>query len=77
MNAWIKETVEQICVAGILKKSKLDSGRRLSLITVDNAVEVALKFYAGYNSLVREAELEGNPGFLQCFECNQDRGKSN
>jgi hypothetical protein len=75
MNRWIEDTVEQICVASILKKSKLDSGKRLSLITIDNAVEVALKFYVSYNYLVKESELEGNPGFFNALNAVKTTGK--
>lgn len=75
MNPWIKEMVEQICVGIILQESKLDSGNRLALISVDNAVEVALKFYASYHTLLKDSELDSPQGFFTALEKIKDTGK--
>jgi len=45
MQIWTEDIIEQICVAQILNDSNIGSGRRLSLIIVDNAVEYMLKAY--------------------------------
>jgi hypothetical protein len=45
MQTWMEDIIEQICIAQILKDSDTVSGKRLSLIIVDNAVEYMLKAY--------------------------------
>jgi len=75
MDSWIKEIVEQICVGTILRESKLDSGNRLALICVDNGVEVALKFYASYHSLLKDQELDSPQAFFLALDKIKDLGK--
>lgn len=68
MEDWIREIVEQICIAEILRDSKLDSGNRLALISVDNGVEFALKFYASYNRKLKPSELNSNDAFFRVID---------
>lgn len=75
MNPWIKEIVEQICIGIILRESKADSTNRLALISVDNAVELSLKFYASYNSLLKDSDLDSPAGFFSALDKIKDSGK--
>jgi len=45
MPIWLEDVIEQVCIADILKDSKTTSGRRLSMILVDNAVEFMVKVH--------------------------------
>jgi hypothetical protein len=45
MSIAIDDIIEQICISHILMESKTLSGRRLSMIVVDNSVEFMLKAY--------------------------------
>jgi len=45
MTIAIEDIIEQICISCVLMESKTLSGRRLSMIVVDNAVEFMLKAY--------------------------------
>jgi len=45
MPIWLEDVIEQICIARILRDSKTTSGRRLSMILVDNAVEFMVKVH--------------------------------
>ena len=56
-KALIKEVVEQICASLVLKQGKLESGNRLALIILDNAVELTLKSYASYHSLLKGSKI--------------------
>lgn len=55
--------MEQICIGQVLLESELESGNRLALITVDNGVEFALKFYCSHHSLLTQSELNSNDAF--------------
>jgi hypothetical protein len=68
MEEWLREIVEQLCIGNILSESKIESGNRLALIIVDNGVEFALKFYASYNSVLPEKQLDGNEAFFLILE---------
>ncbi len=68
MEKWIKEIVEQVCIGQVLLDSKLESGNRLALITVDNAVEFALKFHASHERLLRPNELNSNDAFFRIID---------
>lgn len=67
MEKWIKEIVEQICIGQVLLESNMESGNRLSLITVDNGVEFALKFYCSHNSLLSQGDLNSNDAFKKAI----------
>jgi hypothetical protein len=45
MSIWLEDVIEQICIARILRDSKTTSGRRLSMILVDNAIEFVIKVH--------------------------------
>jgi len=45
MQTWLEDVIEQICIARILRDSKTISGRRLSMILVDNVVEFVIKVH--------------------------------
>jgi hypothetical protein len=45
MPIWLEDVIEQICIARILRDGKTTSGRRLSMILVDNAVEFMIKVH--------------------------------
>jgi hypothetical protein len=45
MPIWLEDVIEQICIARILRDSKTTSGRRLSMILVDNAIEFMIKVH--------------------------------
>ena len=68
MEIWVKEIVEQVCVAKILSESKVDSANRLALITVDNAFEFGIKFHASYNGLLPEKQLDAPDAFFQILK---------
>lgn len=54
MAIWLNDLVEQIATSMVLAESGTDTGRRLSLITVDNAFEFLMKAYVEL-----EAQLVG------------------
>ena len=54
MTVSVDDIVEQICVASVLLESKTISGKRLSMVVIDNAVEFMLKCY-GSTELVGKA----------------------
>jgi hypothetical protein len=68
MENWLKEIIEQICIGNILSESKIEVGNRLALIIVDNAVEFGLKFYASYNNLLSDKQLDSSDAFFQILE---------
>jgi hypothetical protein len=68
LEIWVKEIVEQVCVAKILSESKVDSANRLALITIDNAFEFGLKFYASYNGLLHDKQLDAPDAFFQILK---------
>lgn len=53
-----QELLEQLLTGIVLGEAKLDSGKRLALIVIDNSVELSLKFYARHNSLKKPQELD-------------------
>src|SRR3990170_4580788 len=55
MPIWLEDVIEQICIASILKDSKTTSGRRLSMILTDNAVEFMVKVHG--EKLVHNKQL--------------------
>ena len=66
MTVSVNDIVEQICVATILLESKTISGKRLSMIVVDNAVEFMLKCYGNTvlleQGVVRKPDWDKNKG---------------
>ncbi|MEM2703927.1 MAG: hypothetical protein QXR45_12290 [Candidatus Bathyarchaeia archaeon] len=74
MQTWIEDIIEQICIAQILKDSTAISGKRLSLIIVDNAVEYMLKAY-GDTYLVPKGKIKRDEwekkkvSFRQLLDC--------
>jgi len=74
MDHWVKEIVEQIAIGIVLQESKLDSSNRLALICVDNGVEVALKFYASFNGLLSDRDLNSQQGFYSALGKIKDEG---
>lgn len=68
MDPMIEEIVEQVCLGVILRESKPDSTNRLGLICVDNAVEIAMKFYCSYNSLLKDSDLDSAAGFFSALD---------
>jgi len=63
MDTWVNEIVEQIGIGIVLQESKLDSSNRLAIVCIDNGVEVALKFYASFHTLLSDKELSSPQGF--------------
>jgi hypothetical protein len=55
---WLEDVIEQICIARILRDSKTTSGRRLSMILIDNAVEFMIKVHG--ESLFHKKQLSLN-----------------
>jgi len=45
MDPWLEDIIEQLCISQLLIDSKLDSGKRLAMIFIDNAIEFMLKAY--------------------------------
>ena len=74
-KALIKEIVEQICVSLALKQGKLDSGNRLALILLDNAVELTLKSYASYHSLLKDSKIATQQAFSSILDIIKDQNK--
>jgi len=74
-KALIKEIVEQVCVSLVLKEGKLDSSNRLALIILDNAVEVALKSYASYHSLLKDSKVTSQEAFSSILGIIKDQNK--
>jgi len=53
MEIWLDDIIEQICTANVLMEGKSNSGKRLAMIIIDNAVEFSLKAYVeSYKRLV-------------------------
>lgn len=52
---WLEDVIEQLCIARILRDSKTISGRRLSMILIDNAVEFMIKVHG--ESLFHKKQL--------------------
>ncbi len=75
MDPMIEEIVEQVSLGIILRESKSDSTNRLGLICVDNAVEVTMKFYCSYNSLLKDSVLDSPAGFFSALDKIHDEGK--
>jgi len=48
LQPWVEDVIEQLALAEILHRSESASVRRLALIIVDNAVEIALKTYVEF-----------------------------
>lgn len=63
MQDWTREIIEQICTGEIILEGNLESGNRLALIVIDNAVEFALKHYAARNTSF--TQLRSNEAFYQ------------
>jgi hypothetical protein len=51
MQTWLEDVIEQICIARILRDNRTISGRRLSMILVDNVVEFVIKVH-GENTIL-------------------------
>lgn len=49
LQPWVEDVVEQLALADILHRSGSASVRRLALIIVDNAVEIAFKTYVEFD----------------------------
>ncbi len=45
MDPWLEDVIEQLCISQSLIDAKLDSGKRLAIILIDNAIEFMLKAY--------------------------------
>jgi hypothetical protein len=67
VEEWIKEIVEQVCIAKVVQASKLESDKRLALIILDNAVESGLKFYASYHGKVDQKNLVTSEGYFNAL----------
>lgn len=53
MNDWLKDSIEQICLADILGEANDGFGRRFAMIAIDNSLEFALRCYVEvYKNLV-------------------------
>jgi hypothetical protein len=75
MKEWIREVVEQICIGKILMESKIESGNRLAIIIIDNAVEFGCKFYVSYHTLLPEKELDLSQSFISVLDKIKEIGK--
>ena len=75
VKALVKEIVEQICVSLVLKRGKLDSGNRLALIILDNAIELTLKSYANYHSLLKGSKITSQQAFSSILKIIKDQNK--
>ena len=67
-NSLVKEMIEQICISLLLKQSKSDPSNRLTLIILDNVVEVALKSYANIHGLLKKRNITSDEVFSSILE---------
>lgn len=67
MTIAIDDIIEQICISNVLGESTTLSGKRLSMIVIDNAVEFMLKAY-GDTQLVGKAVVGGRVLTLQDWD---------
>ena len=45
MDPWLEDVIEQLCIAQSLIDAKLESGKRLAIILIDNAIEFMFKAF--------------------------------
>ena len=71
----VYEIAEQLCVASILKESKLQAANTLALLNIDSAVEDILKSYCIHQGFIREDEADSGEVFHSLLGKVKDQNK--